>query len=111
MIHNNELSSAGLKDAVNDLPKAIDKIRNPRLALLADEDIEDSDDLQGEGVKNFIPSSIIDIYTRVEVLFGLKLFGNNDTLTEASILIAELYNRSEKQNEKQYRKALFNFHT
>ena len=40
--------------------------------------------LKGEGVKNFIPSKIIDIYTKLEVLLGLKLSGHTDTLTEAS---------------------------
>ena len=47
--------------------------------------------LQGEGVKIIIPSNIIDIYTRLEVLLGLKLSGHSDTLSEASALIDELY--------------------
>ena len=38
-----------------------------------------------------IPSNIIDIFTRLEVLLGLKLSGNTDTLTEASNLFDELY--------------------
>ena len=67
------------------------------------------DSLQGEGVKIIIPSNIIDIYTRLEVLLGLKLSGHTDTLTEASNLIDELYKRGEIQNEQQYRNALNNF--
>ena len=65
--------------------------------------------LQGEGVKIIIPSNIIDIYTRLEVLLGLKLSGHTDTLTEASNLIDELYKRGEIQNKQQYRNALNKF--
>ena len=46
--------------------------------------VEEPDNLQREGVKIIIPSNIIDIYTRLEVLLGLKLSGHTDTLTEAS---------------------------
>ena len=47
--------------------------------------------LQGTGIeKIFVPSNIVDIYTRLEVLLGLKLSGHTDTLTEASNLIDEL---------------------
>ena len=56
--------------------------------------------LEGQGVhKIIIPSNIIDIYTRLEVLLGLKLSGHSDTLTEASNLIDELYKRGEIQNK------------
>ena len=47
--------------------------------------------LEGEGVKFIIPSNIIDIYTRLEILLSLKISGHTDTLTEASNLIDELY--------------------
>ena len=87
--------AARMKDALYNLPNEIDKIRNPPLPPI---EIE-SDKLQGEGVKNFIPSNIIDIYTRLEVLLGLKLSGHTDTLTEASNLIDELYKRGEIQNK------------
>ena len=53
-----------------------------------------------------IPSNIIDIYTRLEILLGLKLSGHTDTLTEASNLIDRLYKRGEIQIEQQYRKPL-----
>ena len=66
--------------------------------------------LKGRGVeKTIIPSNIIDIYTRLEKLLGLKLSGHTDTLTEASALIDELYKRGEIQNKQQYRNALKKF--
>ena len=66
--------------------------------------------LQGRGIeKIIIPANIIDIYTRLEVLLGLKLSGHTDTLTEASNLIDELYKLGEIQNKQQYRNALNKF--
>ena len=65
--------------------------------------------LEGQGVKIIIPNNIKDIYTRLEVLLGLKLSGHTDTLTEASNLIDELYKRGEIQNKQQYRNALNKF--
>ena len=62
--------------------------------------------LKGEGVKIIIPSNIIDIYTRLEALLGLKLSGHTNTLTEASALIDELYKRDDIQNKQQYQNAL-----
>ena len=63
--------------------------------------------LKGRGIeKIIIPSNIIDNYTRLEVLLGLKISGHTDTLTEASILIDELYKRGEIQNKQQCRNAL-----
>ena len=68
--------------------------------------------LKGKGVeKIIIPSNTIDIYTRLEVLLGLKLSGHTDTLTEASNLIDELYKRGEIQNKQQYQNALNKFST
>ena len=62
--------------------------------------------LKGKEIEKIItPSNIIDIYTRLEVLPGLKLTGNTTTLTEASNLIDELYKRGETQNKQQYRNA------
>ena len=83
-------------------PKKDSEIHNMRF----DENTDDSDDLQGKGVKIIIPSNIIDIFTRLEVLLGLKLSGHTDTLTEDSNLIDELYKRGEIQNTQQYRNAL-----
>ena len=68
--------------------------------------------LKGIGVeKIIIPSNIIDIYTRLEVLLGLKLSGHTDTLTEASNLIDELYKQGEIRTKQQYRNALDKFLT
>ena len=68
--------------------------------------------LKGRGVeKVIIPSNIIDIYARLEVLLGLKISGHPDTLTEASALLDELYKRGEIQNTQQYRNALNKFST
>ena len=67
---------------------------------------------QGRGIeKIIIPTNIIDIYTRLEILLGLKLSGHTDTLTEASNLIDELYKRGKIQNKQQYRNALDKFLT
>ena len=82
------------------LPKLVDDIQNKTF---------DEIDLGGNGVKIIIPSNIIDIYTRLEVLLGLKLSGHTDTLTEASNLIDELYKRGEIQNKRQYQNALDKF--
>ena len=91
-----------------ELPKKVSEFNNVRFI----ENTDDSDsDLQGEGVKIIIPSNIIDIYTRLEVLLGLKLSGHTDTLTEASNLIDELHKRGEIPNKQQYRNALNKFQT
>ena len=72
----------------------------------------DDFDLQGQGLEKIvIPSNIIDIYTRLEILIGLKLSGHTDTLTEASNSIDELYKRGGIQNENQYRNAPNKFHS
>ena len=108
MRHRRGLNSVRMKDALYNLPKAIDNIRNPSLPSI--ENIDDSKSLEGQGVeKIIIPSNIIDIYTRLEILLGLKLSGHTDTLTEASNLIDELYKRGEIQNKQQYRNALNKF--
>ena len=73
---------------------------------------EEPIDLKGLGIeKIIIPSNIVDIYTRLEVLLGLKLSGHTDTLTEASNLIDELYKLGEIKNKEQYRNALNKFQT
>ena len=85
------------------LPKLVEEIQNKTF----EEITNDSDnDLQGEGVKIIIPSNIIDIYSRLEILLGLKLSGHTDTVTEASNLIDELYKLGEIQNKQQFRNAL-----
>ena len=100
-----ESKSGRYKYTKNNLDGDVNKILNRSFQ-------SDSDsDLQGQGLKIIIPSNIIDIYTRLEVLLGLKLSGHTDTLTEASNLIDELYKRGEIQNKQQYRNALNKFQT
>ena len=110
MKHNKRLKSARTQDALYSLPKAIAEIRNPTLPAI--ENIEDLfDNLESQGVKIIIPSNIVDTYTRLEILLGLKLSSHTDSLTEASNLIDELYRRGEFQNKQQYRNALNKFST
>ena len=66
---------------------------------------------ESQGVKTIIPSNIIDIYTRLEVLLVLKLSCPTNTLTEASNLFDQLYTKGEIQNEQQNRNALDKFST
>ena len=87
------------------LPQLVEKIQNKTF----EEITRDSDDLQGGGFEKITPSNIIDIYTRIETLLGLKLSGHTDTLTEASNLIDELCKRGKIQNKLQYRNALNKF--
>ena len=91
------------------LPKLAQKINNRTFEKIT---LDSDCDLQGEGVKKIIiPSNIVDIYTRLEVLLGLELSGHTNTLTEASNLIDELYKQGEIQNKQQYRDALDKFQT
>ena len=105
--HTKGLNSTRKEDALYNLQKAKSRIRNPPLPAI--ENV--SDNSQEDGVKIIIPSSVIDIYTRLQILLGRKLSGRTDTITEASSLIDEIYKRGEIQNEKQYRNALNKFST
>ena len=60
-----------MNDALYFLSKTIDKIRKPTLPTF--ENLKDSNDLQGEGIKIIILPNIINIYTLLEILQGLKL--------------------------------------
>ena len=108
MKHTIGLKSARMRDALIDLPKVMDKIRNPPSPAI--ENVEDSSDLEGQGsTKNIIPSKIIDTKTRLELLLGINLSGHTDTLTEHSNLKDHLHKRGEIQNKQQYRNALDKF--
>ena len=89
------------------LPGLVEEIQNKTF----EENTDDSDDLQGEGIKTIIPSNIIDIFTRLQVLLGLQLSGHTDVFTEAIYLIDELYKQGEIQNKQQYRNAINKFST
>ena len=56
------------------LPKLVEEIQNKTF----DEITDDLGDLEGQGIKIIIPSNIFDIYTRLEVLLGLKLIKINE---------------------------------
>ena len=61
--------------------------------------------LDGRGIeKIIIPSNIIDIYTRLEFLLGLKLSGHTETLTEASNLIDQFYRMGENKTKNNIEK-------
>ena len=102
-----------MKYAMNELPKAREKIRNfPLLAIENEEKLEEeSDSFEGNGMKIITTSNIIDIYSRLEIFLGLKLSGHTKNLTKASNLIDELYKRVETQTEQKYRIALDRFCT
>ena len=95
-----------MKDAIEEILKAVEKLSSLLLSLPTIENEDESNDVPGEEMKTGIPSTIIDICTRLEVLLGLKLSGHTENLKEASILKDELYKSSENQNEYQNRKAL-----
>ena len=59
--------------------------------------------LQGGGVKNFIATNILDVWTRLEIMLGLQLSGHTDTLSKASILVDEKIKRGGIDNEQQNR--------
>ena len=80
-----------------ELPKRVNEIQNKTF---------DEIGLEGQRLKITIPSNIIDVYTRLEILLDLKLSGHTDTLTEASNLLDELYRLGEMQNKQNYRNAL-----
>ena len=90
------------KEYTEELPRRVAKIESR---------IEDeSNYLQGEGMKIIIRSNIVVNWTRLGLL-GLKLSGYSHTLTEASKILDELYKRGEIQNEQQYPNALDKCHT
>ena len=61
------------------LPKLVEEIQNRTYEEIT---LDSDNNLQGEGVKIIIPSNIIDIYTRLEILLGLKISGHTDTLKQ-----------------------------
>ena len=89
----------------------MDKILSPSSALLFIENEEESCELEGQGIKTIFPTDILDIYSRLQVLLGIKWSGQTDALTEASNLIDEIYERCELQTEQKYRNALDKFRT
>ena len=62
----------------------VTEILAEKVAKIEKRNVDESDDLQNEGMKTFIQSKILVAWNRLEVLLGLKLSGHTDTLTEAS---------------------------
>ena len=91
---------------IKTLPELDEEIQNKTFEEIT---VSSDSDLEGQGLKIIIPSNIIEIYTRLEVLIGLKLSGHTNTLTEASDLLDELYKWGEIQNGQHYRNALNKF--
>ena len=58
-----------------------------------------------------MPSDSDEIWTRLQVLLGLKLAGHTDTLIEASQLLDALFKKGEIKTEQQYRNAIDKFTT
>ena len=88
-IHVLEIDNPQVKVFTEALSRRVAKIQFRNV------DDEESDDLEGQGLKTIIPSNIIDIYTRLEVLLGLNLSGDTGILSEASNLLDELYKRGD----------------
>ena len=87
------------------MPKKVAEIKSRNV------DEEESECLEGEGMKIIIPSNTIDFYTTLEISLGLKLSGHTDTLTEAINPIDDLFRRGEIQKELKYRNAPNKFKT
>ena len=60
-IHQKALKYARMRDAIFTFPRVIEKSLKPPLASPAIANEDESDDLQGEGMKNIVPSNVIDI--------------------------------------------------
>ena len=67
---------------------------------------DESDEIESRGVEIIVPSNIIDVWTELEVLLGLRFGDHTVTVTEASNFLDDLYNRGDIENEQQYRSAL-----
>ena len=70
--HAKDFSSKGTKFIKIDFKKRLDKILKPLLVLPADENEDQSADLQGQGTKIIIPSNNINTWTRLKALLGFK---------------------------------------
>ena len=105
-----------MRDAMENLAKVIERVLNPhspQLTFSENEKLveeESENDNQGENMKFIIPSNIIHMWIRIDVLLELKLSGYTDTLTKARNVIDDLHKRCEVPNAKRYRNALGNFY-
>ena len=103
-----ESNSKRIQAIEKDLKKRLGKNWNPSSVLPVNENEKESDDLECQADKIFIPANTNDISAKLEVLPGLR---HAVTLTEASSLKDELNKRGERETEQQYQKALENICT
>ena len=92
----------------------VQKILNPPIAAIASGESDEYEslesDLEGNGTKTIVvPSDSNEIWTRLQVLQGLKLAGHTDILIEASQLLDALFKKGEIKTEQQYRNAIDKF--
>ena len=108
---NEDNSSTRQKYIKNQLKSRVQNILKPPVAAIASgESDEYETDLEGNGTKTIVvPSDSDEIWTRLQVLLGLKLAGHTDTLIEASQLLDALFKKDEIETEQQYRNAIDKF--
>ena len=111
---NEDNSSTRQKYIKNQLKSRVQNILKTPIAAIAsgasDEYESLESDLEGNGTKTIVvPSDTDEIWTRLQVLLGLKLAGHTDTLIEASQLLDALLKRGEIETEQQYRNAIDKF--
>ena len=98
----------------NKLASRVQKILNPPLSTIASGESDEyeslSSDLEGNGTKTIVvPSDSNEIWSRLQILLGLKLAGHTDTLIEASQLLDVLFKKGEIQTQQQYSNAIDKF--
>ena len=111
---NEDNSSTRQKYIKNQLKSRVQNILKFPVAAIASGESDEYEslesDLEGNGTKTIVvPSDTDEIWTRLQVLLGLKLAGHTDTLIEASQLLDALLKRGEIETEQQYRNAIDKF--
>ena len=111
---NEDNSSTRQKYIKNQLKSRVQNILKTPVAAIASGESDEYEslesDLEGNGTKTIVvPSDTDEIWTRLQVLLGLKLAGHTDTLIEASQLLDALLKRGEIETEQQYRNAIDKF--
>ena len=111
---NEDKSSTRQKYIKNQLKSRVQNILKTPVAAIASGESDEYEslesDLEGNGTKTIVvPSDSDEIWTRLQVLLGLKLSGHTDTLMEASQLLDALFKKGEIETEQQYRNAINKF--
>ena len=96
----------------NKLESRVEKILNPPITAITSGESDEYESLERNGtITIVVPSDSDEIWTRLQVLLGLKLAGHIDTLIEASQLLDALFKKGEIKTEQQYRNAIDKFTT